>query len=336
MNHSRSLLALALLLVGLGMPDTGHAAGRVPKMRGVTFGEWGAHGFAPRDVDRTLRRLAGYNVDTITVFVVWNQATGTATDIRPGRDTVSTSRLLYAIRAARRLKLRVILRPYVDSLDGTWRGAFKPSPPGAWFASYSRFIKRYATLAQREHVAGLVVGTEMETLSGDAQHWTTLVKEVRRRFHGFVTYQANWTETIDWWSRLDAISISGYYPLTDKPDYTVQDLKTGWRAPMARIRRLQRKYRLPVMFGEIGYRSIRGAAVAPWDISARPAASTRAQAIAYEAALATWWDVPWMRGLFWWYVPPNRSHLEGLEGADHQPAAPAMTILRRWYARDRR
>lgn len=133
---------------------------------------------------------------------------------------------------------------------------------------------------------------------------------------------------------LDAISISAYFPVAEKRRYSTADLVEGWRDWagtdwVARVDAVRRRFGLPVIFGEIGYRTITGGAVAPWAVERRDRFSAQAQARAYEAALRVWYRVPWLRGLYWWYVTPRAK--SGEPGADHVPAAPARRVLRRWY-----
>ena len=49
--------------------------------------------------------------------------------------------------------LRVMLRPYVDVKDGSWRGQIPiPSNVSAWFAGYTAFMEHYFDLAKAHQV----------------------------------------------------------------------------------------------------------------------------------------------------------------------------------------
>jgi hypothetical protein len=171
------------------------------------------------------------------------------------------------------------------------------------------------------------------------------VKRVRARFSGFLTYQANWggEETnLDWWDALDAISISAYYPLAAAQGSDVNALVAGWSDVIdkfhkefhwyATIDSLRKRWKRPVMFGEIAYRPVPDAAVAPWDVTLT-GTDKKIQATAYEAAFRVWYRVPWFRGMSWWYVAPDPKLVAGLSGADHQPGAAALRVMARWYAK---
>jgi hypothetical protein len=314
--------------------------------RGITVGEWGPHAYRVAPVRRTFARLRALNVDTVTLFAAWAQRKQRTNQIFSGREAQPSRNLIAAIRSARSAGLRVILRPYIDVDDGTWRGAIHPSNLSRWFASYDRFIMRYARIAGRERVDGFVVGTEMQSLSGRAGRWRALVTAVRHVFPGFVSYQANWDEAADvsWWDALDTISVSAYYPLSATFDPTTAELVSGWSSSrdlagaqrnwFAQLDELHRRFNRTVFFGEIGYRPVTGTATRPW--GGEPWLGERslsAQEHAYEAALQVWSSVPWFRGFEWWYLAPQPRLVRGTSGADHRPRTGTLRLLGEHYAK---
>jgi hypothetical protein len=348
-----SILALSVAMVAFGCAALGASAAErraggsasqisLPFQRGVTLGDWGSVAYEPRATKRKLKRLKRkYHVRWVTFFVVWIMDTGTSNTIHPGRATASQRNLVAAMRSARKLGIKVILRPYIDRRDPGWRGNIKPSDPAAWFASYRQFILRYARFAQRKKAKGYVIGSELESMSSYTTEWQSLISAVRRRFKGFVTYQANWGEfsKVAFWPSLDIIDISAYFPLTTSPAYTVDDLVAGWGADtntrwFGKINAFRSQLGLPVMFGEIGYRSVQGSAMRPWDTSIRGPYSPEAQRIAYLAALRVWYRVPWFRGFHWWYTPTTGAFSQ-VRRTSHVPAPPARLLVRRWYRKQR-
>lgn len=330
---------LAILgLNGILVPDA-HAVS-VPFQRGITVAEWGRDAYAREDVRRGFRRIRALNVDTITLVAVWRQASARSSVVAPTVDTVATPRLVAAIRYAKHLGLRVVLRPYVDVADGSWRGTIQPASLAQWFRSYTAFQRKYARVAAREDVDCLVMGTEMLSVSAHAGRWRSLAAELRRIYGGIVAYQANWDEAtgITWWDAVDVIDISGYYPLAPTGlavsygnPLSVEQLTTGWQRPLAAVDALRRRFGKPVMFGEIGYRATLESAFAPWDTRTRGRPSGEAQADAYEAAFRAWYGVSWFRGFHWWRVPSDPTRIGRTLGSGHQPRARARSVLRRWY-----
>jgi hypothetical protein len=334
---TRTLGVLAACAIAVAAWPATASAVDVPFMRGMTVGEWGPSAYPPkktRALMRTLKRR--HRVDTVTLFVVWEQGGTEAVAISPGEKTAPFVNLRTAIRSARAAGLRVVLRPYVDPANGLWRGEIDPASVTEWFASYTRFILRYVDLARRERVSGFVVGSYLVALPAEAARWRALVAQVRRRFKGFVTYQANWDETqrVAWWDAVDVVSISGYYPVATAPGASLSTLVSGWQRWTEKIEQLHTATGKPVMFGEIGYRTVAITAVTPWDTV--PAAfSLSAQVNAYEAALRVWYRVPWFAGFHWWYLAPTRGLVAGRRGADHRPSEQALRRVGRWYRRSR-
>ena len=342
----RACILFLAVVAALPATAAGAEPKRVPFQRAVTLVEWGPSAYEPGQVRATLRRLKRQQrVDTVTIAVTWEQRDGSSTRIAPGPRAATPSRVRGAIRAAKALRMRVVLRPYVDREDNGWRGQITPTSVPSWFASYRRFINTYAAIARRERVDGFVVGSEMVTLSDEEARWRAVVRGVRKRFRGWVTYQANWggEETaVRWWDAVDVISISAYYPVAARPGLSATQLAAGWHSLIdqwgdghtwvGRIDALRTRWNRPVMFGEIGYRPVPETAMEPWNILLN-GRDDRAQPAAYEAALRTWYRVPWFRGMHWWYVAPNGAALDGHLGADHRPGKAALRTIRRWYAR---
>jgi hypothetical protein len=334
---------IAAFVLALAAATATAEGATVPFQRGVTVVEWGPTAYAPGPTRKLLSRLRRYGVDSVTIPVVWNQADARSNVVRRGGQTAPTRSLKAAIRAARARGMRVVLRPYVDLEDGDWRGFIEPRSLGRWFKSYRRFILRYARLAQRERATIFVIGSEMKSLSDETARWTNLVADVRDRYRGLVTYQANWDEfrSVEFWGSLDLISISAYFSLTRDGSYGVGDLVDGWRSPLFgpqspfdQIEEVSREHGRDVIFGEIGYVPDARTAAVPWEtmvVDPEP----RFQRVAYEAAFRVWWAVPWFKGFHWWYVNPTPSLLRGTNSSNHQPRGGARCALRRWYRRDR-
>lgn len=332
---------LVLATLGLtGIPTRDAAAAPVRFQRGVTVSEWGREAYTPESVRRGFRRIRALNVDTVTLISVWKQASARSSAVAPTAETVRTGRLVGAVRHAKRLGLRVVLRPYVDVDDGTWRGRIQPASLTRWFRSYAAFQQKYARLAEREDVDCLVIGTEMASLSANASRWRALAAGLRRIYRGNITYQANWDEaaSVTWWDAVDIIDISAYYPLAPRGltvsygnRLSMGQLAAGWQRPMAELDALRRRFGKAVMFGEIGYRATLESAFAPWETRTPGRPSGEAQADAYEAAFRAWYHVRWFRGFHWWRVPADPLQIGRTSGSDHQPRARARSVVRRWY-----
>jgi hypothetical protein len=116
-----------------------------------------------------------YTIDTQPAAIASWKATGanaiafaprwfmdgpTSTTIAPdaGLGSPSDESVIAAIQEAHRQGLRVMLRPYLDVKDGSWRADIVPSDANAWFASYTAFINHYLDIARQQGVEEFTLG----------------------------------------------------------------------------------------------------------------------------------------------------------------------------------
>ncbi len=333
-----TLWALAGMLAGAhAMPER-----RIPFQKGFSFASWTADGYLSADADEQLAEMKAAGVRWVSLVTLWQQATTTATDIHPAPPWTPTDESLrHAISQAHRLGLRVMLKPQVDLADGKWRGEIEFGAEAdwqAWFASYRAFVGHYADLAAREKVDQLCIGVELERTQAREAEWRAVIASVRKRYRGPLTYAANWSSAhaIAWWDALDAIGVDAYYPLAQTGGRTVEELKAGWQPHLQRLRDLQARFRKPILFTEIGYRSSSRAAIEPWEWALPQPVSLDEQAHLYQATLETFWDEPWFAGAYWWLW---EVHPRPEPAADHGytiRGKPALDVLKAFYAKPRK
>ena len=243
--------------------------------------------------------------------------------------------------------LTVFLKPQVDSLDGTYRGDFAPTNPSAWFASYQTFILHYAQLASENGVGGLVIGTELASLTGPGYQtdWDNIIAQIRAAYPSLtLAYGANATSatdeftTVSFWDKVDIIGVDGYFPLTDHADPTVAELVAAWTSNknglniVAALKTLQSTYNKPLIFTELGYVSATGTNEAPYSSAAAGAAyDPTEQANCYEAFFEVFsQQSSWMKGVFWWawtVSPPGMMDI----GYTPQNKPASTIVLPEWF-----
>jgi hypothetical protein len=250
------------------------------------------------------------------VLVTWYMQTKDSTSIAPDdQSTPTEAALSAAIRHLHENGVKVMLKPHVDVHDGTWRGTILPPDTATWFVSYEAFMTQMAALAESEGVEMLCVGTELARLSGSGfrSQWQQVIASVRASYSGPITYAANATYTgdefssVSFWDLVDVAGLDGYVPLTSKNDPTPTELIAAWSRNRdgndmrSAFRNWQRSHGKPAIFTEIGYRSMNGANISPWDWTAGAAYDANEQLDCYYAAFAVWLEErSWMRGLFLW------------------------------------
>lgn len=251
-------------------------------------------------------------------------------------------------RLAREAGIRTLLKPHlwVTAGHGAWTGTIAMTSEEswrAWFASYREFLLHYAKLAEAEGMEALCVGTELQgtTLTREAD-WRRLIAEVRSVYRGKLTYAANWNQEFDqvrFWDALDFVGIQAYFPVAERDGPSLAELEGGWAPHLAAIERVHRATGKPIVFTEIGYKSVPDGAIRPWEWPEARRSDTKArsdlptQARAYEAFFRTFWDRPWFAGVyFWkWYPDPGRS--ESWQTLDFTPQnKPAQEVMSSWFA----
>lgn len=250
-------------------------------------------------------------------------------------------------RLARKFGIKTLLKPHIwlhRNGDNKWRAEIEMDSEEEWqqwFANYRKFIVHYAWLAEKNGIEALSIGTELYTSAVKRQQdWRNLIADVRKTYHGKLTYSANWYlefEEIQFWDALDFIGIQAYFPLTEKENPTLEELKAGWQPHREAIEKLSRKFGKPVVFTEIGYKSTSDTAVKPWEWPGRSRqaatdAELQTQANCYEAFFQTFWDKEWCAGAYFWKWFPKLSHRTGYRGRDFTPQhKPAELVMAKWY-----
>jgi hypothetical protein len=310
-------------------------------IKGISIATWTTHEYGLPQTDATLSQvLKPMGVTWVAVVVTCYQDKTSSRDIICGKDrTPSDESLRHVIQYAHRQGMRVILKPHVDLYDdeGHWRGEIgfgsDETAWRVWFESYTRMITYYARLAQENGVEYYVVGTELEKTSHRADQWRAVIKAARAVYKGPMTYAANMDEgnQITWWDTLDAIGVDAYFSLTNKDDPSVQEIKAAWSPIVIRLEELSQKWNRPIIFTEVGYRSLNGANKEPWNSEAKGALDLQEQADCYRAVFETFKDKPWWRGVIWWGVDTNPT-VGGSYDTNFTPHdKPAEDVLRFYY-----
>ncbi|MFO0665143.1 MAG: hypothetical protein U0174_14410 [Polyangiaceae bacterium] len=217
-----------------------------------------------------------------------------------------------AIRMAHASGLKVMLVPHLWVESGEWRALIDPKTDAGWekwARSYGAFLKRWAKVAEGEHVDLLSVGVELRSwvTTSRAPSFSALIREVRAIYKGPLTYSANWDDVSDTiiLGEVDLIGINAFYPLADQDGSPFTKLYEGAKGVRDKVRALGEAWQKPVLFTEIGYTARPNPAIKPWewpDGMKGVVVDQAAQAEAYRALLAPLLDEPSFAGFFVWRV----------------------------------
>ena len=320
-KHLLRLLALCLAFVAADGVIDGAGVRPPPEdglgLWGVGLGAWPrearARGFAfPPDLDEV--RALGAN--HVLVPITMEQETISSSTVGAGEETLSDADLAALVRASHRAGLNVTLMPLVEVRRGDrdhWRGVLRPQNAERWWNAYEQTLCHYADLAHRESVSTLVVGSELSSLATPAhrQRWARVSEAVRARFGGRLAWVSN-HDALEQRAALEFVDVAGvsaYFPLADDPDAPPHFLERRFREITEVLATYQREVDLPLVLFEVGFPSIDGGAMVPWDYTSGAPIDLEEQRAAYAAVRYALTDADFVEGaLFWGWFGPGGPH----------------------------
>jgi len=301
--------------------------------------------------DSTLLRLRDLGVTHITLTSFGFQPEPGVPEIRHDPDVRWYSESDRGIRALARkadsLGMQVVLKPHI------WvRGNSGESGPHAirfqteaewqqWEKHYRAFILHYARLSEEIGAPLFVIGTELAgSTRTRTDFWRGLIRDVRQVYSGKLTYAANWYdeyEHIRFWSELDFIGVQAYFPISTAENPTPEALRAGWIPHRRHLLEISRRASRPILFTEIGYRSVPGAAAEPWRWPTRDEVGAihpddSLQATLYQAFFESLWQEPAFAGAILWKFYPYRTDRPERWMLDFTPQNKAAEhVIGRWF-----
>lgn len=255
-----------------------------------------------------INRIKTQGFDSISLVIHWHQPNIYSHEIRPqGKEWVKDQRLIKNISYAKRLGLKVMLFPIIwleHRKPREWRGVLKPTHPKRWWSSYRHFIMHYAQISQKLHVDWLSIGSELSSMEAHYTLWQDLINQVRKIYTGQLTYSANWDhyQDVPFWDLLDAIGMTAYYEIARKSRESIQVMNDYWNLIRSALHEWHtyKRFRIPIMFTEIGYTSQVGSAAHPWNYIASTHTDLQEQSNAYQAFTDSWKEDQVLCAAFFW------------------------------------
>ncbi len=225
-----------------------------------------------------LDRLLTLHVNSVSVAFNLFQDDWTSSSIYANTEgefgSITDENLRIFIQEAHRRGLSVMVIPLLEErsliVDEQWRGSIRPRNVDSWFRDYTELILRYAQIAQEEDAEYVCVGAELQSLEPESKRWVTLIESVRELFDGQVTYAFNWDSLLSNNGLIDPshlrriidasdfVGISAYYPLDVPRVASVAELLEAWSPWITELDGLRREFAKPLVFTEVGTRSIEG------------------------------------------------------------------------------
>lgn len=338
---------LILLILCMFIPNQEVSGAVSSWTRSVSIYPRSADEFGSDKFDQVLSQIVADNANTIILVIPYYQRNQHVTEIVAGADTPTDESVVRAIEMAHAKNLDVMLKVHIDTRNGIWRAEINPSNRDAWYRNYENLMLHYAAIGQIYGAEHLCLGTELIRMaaanmnSDNTARWKKMISNIRKIYQGKLTYSANWgpasssfaneKDHIEFWSDLDYIGLSAYYPLVTRDNF-VETLTSAWNPwYLSDIKPLALRNEKSVHFLEIGYRSLTNSRIKPYDFQSRGAYDPVEQVNAYEAMFAFWSDKPEIGGVGIWdfYADPAAG---GPGDIDFTPQnKPAEEVIRRWF-----
>jgi hypothetical protein len=302
--------------------------------------------FQSATFQQAVQNAAATGANYITLIIPYCQNDNSSSDIFNCANTPTDAAIRSAVNYVHSQGVKVMLKMHLESYYGGWRAFINSSNRDAWFSNYGAKLNNLATIGQETGAEGLTIGAELISMAtrtsnpDNTARWQSMISQVRSRYSGFLTYSANWGSgsfaeefpNIGFWPQLDYIGISGYFPLaTDQGNPSVQALNASWAGVRdSKIKPLNTQYGKPILFTEIGYKSVPGAHYEPWNYD-RGGYDGEEQRKLYESLMSFWNNESYMYGVHLWEWQSDPQY--GGEGnSDYTPHnKPAENVLKQWW-----
>jgi arabinogalactan endo-1,4-beta-galactosidase len=300
---------------------------------GVNFGDYDGLGLISDQSIQSLRNARSTHINWVAIVVTGfqNRAGDTSIFIRP-KYTPMPDELRAFAKEAKKMNLRVMLKFHINLLEDPrhWCGSvgrnFNEDQWQKWFVSYENFINLYLTDENLKDIDMICVGNELVTTEKRSGNWRGLIFRIRVKFKGPLVYGANWwpgVENVTWWDALDYIGVSAYRSIVAKNKiFSIENLVKAWQEgpDIGTLKKYSLRYGKPVIFTEIGYRSIQGANLNPYEPLAQKNEKVNfyEQARLYYALYEIAKSLPWLEGVFWWEWDANPEN-GGINNKDYTP-----------------
>ncbi len=240
---------------------------------------------------------------------------------------------------AEQLGFTVMLKPQIWSWLG-WTGDITMKSEEEWqlfFKYYGEWIIHYAMLAEIHHIEIFCVGNEFKNATLTHQkEWEDLFDQVRKIYTGKITYAANWGdefENVTFWNKLDYIAVNCYYPLSAKANPTDEELAQQMENNLDLIESVQKKYNKPLLFTEIGFKSIDSPWIAPHKDEDEQGYNELSQKRCYEIMFEAMADEPWIKGVYLWKWPSYMDFSKEYQKDFNPCNKQAEIVIKDWFMR---
>ncbi len=289
--------------------------------------------------DVLIDEIAATGANMLSLVVTGWQENCSSTSIFVDVRKAPTPELIkQVIATAHKKGLAVSLMPIVlleNGREGEWRGKIKPENWDDWWEDYNAYVLHYAKIVEEAKADVFIIGSELVSTETQTERWKQLIAEVRKVYHGRLSYSSNWDHyrVVNFWDDLDLIGMTTYYDLTGGKKATLPTLLEAWKPIKKEILEWQAKINRPLLFTEVGWPNQITCAQFPWDYYRSPKdPDPIAQANCFEAFFQTWAGEKNVAGTLVWEWRSDTYQKCDESDTSYNPAGkPALAVIKKYF-----
>lgn len=270
-------------------------------------------------------------------------------------DKASKEKAIKLIEQLNGRNIKIILEAYpLINNEEIPETKWKPNDINAFFLKWKTEVLKtlICDIANPYNIDALNIGSNFDLIEQEEENWCGTIDYVKTYYNGLVTYRTNKWGTAQWdsktidrykeklnnklFSKVDFISISAYFELTNNPKNTVENLVSAIESTQIYDRKqnvkqetknFYDKWNKPIFFGELGFPKTDGASINPWNPNYNKTANDVEQANCFEAYRREFQNESWFLGFSVFAI--------GEEGTDkkYYPSEKSAEIIRNWYSK---
>ncbi|CEO25436.1 glycoside hydrolase family 113 [Paraclostridium sordellii] len=302
------------------------------------------------NIKQVLKDINDLNVNTVNVPIVINIENLNSNNIKI--DDSSKNKAIELIKILKSKNIKVILEayPWIDN-GSKYETDYNPKNNERFFKDWEHILDTLIKeIANKYDVDILIMASNFSKLEVYEDNWCDIVKFVKNRFNGEVTYKTSWWYTATWdkkskenyykklnnkvFSKVDFISIAAYFELSDKKENTVKELINCLSSTtiynrhqnvVEEINNFYKKYNKEIYFAELGFPRKDNAATQPWNSQVSNTENNKEQARCFKAYKDVFQDKKYIKGFSVFAV--------GEKGNDKYfyPSKESIEVISDWY-----
>lgn len=301
-------------------------------------------------IDEVLSDIDRFGLNTVNVPVIIDIDDLDSSNMSINLESLDKAKKL--IRKLNKIRVSIILEPYPWIKKGTlYETEWRPADINLFFSKWKTTVLKRLILdiANPYHIYALNIASNFVKIE-EEEAWCDTVDYVRKYYKGLVTYRTGWWYTALWdkktlqtyenklnnkiFSKVDFISVSAYFELTDSDKNTVENLTDSLLSTKRydrkenvknELQNFHGKWNKPVFMGELGFPKKDGASMEPWNPFMDKPRNEKEQANCFEAYRRVFENESWLLGFSVFAL--------GEHSADknYYPGEESSEVIRHWY-----